>query len=278
MVEALEYGRSPSFTSVSSFLPASNFEELFHGEFSEFKEAQPIIDTIAPACPTILRIFPNTNDKRMTLVWYFPINSGVASIQNDTKEFEIYLVDLSKTVESEKFLLITKTTIPIFVYNVPDEKFVESLTNGLNFCLKAVDFHGLKSDYSSIVNAKLNKDLSCKFKEKNSIVIKRNCGEETAKLIELRKKMTISSDSLEIFPGSFVGILDAFKNKNVTLNLKLKDLNTGYEFIKTISLQHNTIVIGATAPGVVGSLGVTHDVREEITRETRRTGDFRPRI
>lgn len=254
----------PSFSlkpmPVSPTFSGGNFEELFHSEFSEFVEASPIIDTIAPNCPTNLRARPNTNKKQILFTWYYPINnSSDDSTQDDIKEFELLMYDR----ESTDFTLITKTVVPRYVYDVPDSLLNVAFSDGLSFSVRAIDYHDLVSKTSKILKVKLNKDYGCKNEEILPEYLSLECGsiEERNKI--LTNKMLVYSDFVTFAPATFVSIKEPFKNKSNILLVTIRDLNTGKKFELELTIVHNKIIkfkpiytpVSIITPSVASSIG-----------------------
>lgn len=226
--------------SIPSFEPevqprifGGNFEELFHGEFSEFVEAQPIIDTIAPSCPTNLSCTVNTKNRTMFFSWYWPTTySSDGSIQNDIKEFEFF------RLENGEHFLLTKIRIPKYSFYVNDALIEKSKNEGLMFAVRAIDYHDLTSEYSKIILVKLNKDFGCKEKEISPIFISNECGKAFNKKYVLNKKIIINKDQIKLLIGSHIAIKEPFISRNNTLLLTIKDLNTGKIFEISLTVEN----------------------------------------
>ncbi len=228
--------------SVSSFEPEAppeifggNFEELFHSEFSEFVEAQLVIDTIAPGCPTNLSCTVNTKNRTMFFTWYWPSTySSDNSIQDDIKEFEFF------RLENDEQFLITKTRIPKLHFYVDDSLLEKSKNEGLMFAVRAIDYHNLTSEYSKTILVKLNKDYGCKQKEIDPAFVSNECGKALNKKYILNKKIIVNKDRIKLLVGSHIAIKEPFINKNNTLLLTIKDLNTGKIFRINLTIEHTT--------------------------------------
>ena len=233
----------PSFTfkpiPVSPTFSGGNFEELFHSEFSEFIEASPIIDTIAPNCPTNLKARANTNKKQILFTWCYPINnSSDDSTQDDIKEFELLMYDR----ETTEFTLVAKTVVPMYLYNVPESLLSSAFNDGLSFSVRAIDYHDLVSKTSKILNVKLNKDYGCKNKEILPEYLSLECGSIEDRNKILVHNMIIKSDYITFAPATFVSIKEPFKNKSNVLLITIRDLNTGKKFELELTIVHNKII------------------------------------
>jgi hypothetical protein len=253
----------PSFESEAA--PAifgGNFEELFHSEFTEFVEAMPIMDVVAPGCPTNLSCIVNTLNRTMFFTWYWPSTySSDGSIQNDVKEFEFF------RFKDGEFSLITKTRIPKYNFYVTDDLLQESKDEGLAFAVRAVDFHDLVSKTSKTILVKLNKNYGCKEREIDPVFISGECGNQLNKKYSLNNKIILNKDQINLFVGTHIGIKEPFKNRDNTLLLTIKDLNTGKIFTINLTIQHNKLTVHDVVYGVANK---TSDILSSIRRGTGR--------
>jgi len=244
---------------ISTAFSGGNFEELFHGEYSEFFEAEPIIDTIAPNCPTNLKVVVNSTKKTFLFTWYWPIsnNSPDKSIQNDVKEFEFFMVSKDGLVS------VGKTPIPRYFYKVLDNKIQWAQEEGIKFCVKAIDYHNLVSESSQIVRVFLNKDYGCKKLEISPIYESYQCGETSlTKKFILRKHAQFMKDTFIFSPGSSMAIKEPFKNNTNVLIITVKDLNTGYTTDFEVDVTHQSIRMITTVFGpTTTSSGIADSIR-----------------
>jgi hypothetical protein len=256
----------PAFEPViTSGLTGGNFQELFHGEFSEFIEAVPIMDTTAPNCPSNLTCLINTTRKEFFFTWYWPVtNSSDGSIQNDIKEFEVLMYD-----DNDLSLVIAKTAIPSFKYIVPDNLLQKSFDGGLKFSVRAIDYHDLVSETSKVILVKLNKDFGCRKKEIDAIYISNECGKsKSAKKYELNNKLVINSDTISFNVGAYIGLKEPFKDKTNYLIINILDLNTGKTYTVDLEVSHNKVMRIETVYGIVPK---TSDILSSIRRTTPST-------
>lgn len=249
---------SETSSTVFTTFTGGNFAELFHGEFSSDTEARPILDEIAPNCPTNLTAHINTSEKKIMLMWYFPSSITTdGSYQNDIREFYVFML------KEGFYQKIASTKIPRFVYSVPDEQLTEAFDSGINFYLKAVDYHDLESNESQVIKVFLNKDFSCKGKEKTPVYLTNKCGLiDDSKKLELKKKMIFKGKNTFTFNiGTHVGLKEPFKNKSNALFLKIKDLVTGQINTFEIIVDHRNVISSIRTFGTVPK---TSDIIEEI--------------
>lgn len=232
------------FESVPSFVPevvdklsGGNFEELFHSEYTEFVEAQPIIDTISPSCPTNLTCVVNTAKRKMFFTWYWPITySADKSVQNDIKEFEFL------RFKDDQFIVVERVKVPRYEFFVSDDLLQESFDSGLMFAVRAIDFHDLFSDISKIILVKLNKNYSCKNQEIKPVYVSKNCGIDQSKKYILNNKIIIEDkEQINFSIGAHIGIKEPFINKKNTLIIKIKELNSDETFYINLNIQHSKI-------------------------------------
>jgi hypothetical protein len=235
-----------------------NFEEFFHSEYSNFFESLPIVDVIAPNCPTNLKVVVNSNKKTFLFTWYYPTsaNSPDKSIQNDIKEFEFYSVN-----DDNSLAVMGRMPIPRLLYTVGVDQIEKAQGKGLRFCVKAIDYHGLMSESSQIIRVFLNKDYGCKKEESNPTYESRNCGGSDTKFYMLKKYATFNKDIFTFSPGSSVAIKEPFKNNTNVVIVTVKDLNTGNIVEFEIDVIHQTIIKSKT---VYGPATITSDIVDSI--------------
>lgn len=230
-----------------------NFAELFHGEFSDTIQSIPIIDTIAPPCPKNLRIVVNTQKNRMLLMWYYPIHAGIPTIQNDIKQFDIYMV--KKNGFEFEYSKIHSTPYPLYVYQPDSEESINSMYDGLMFCIKAIDYHNLESPYSEIVFASLNEDYNCTHQELSTKVVARNCLDSRDNKRKLYNKMLVSGE-IKLTCGNFIGFLDSYTSGQFVFDMIITDLQTGIKYQKSLIVEHKSI--NDSGPRIGGGLsGIT---------------------
>ncbi len=249
----------PEFTSAPVVrFSGGNFEEFFHSEYSDFFESLPIVDVIAPNCPTNLKVIINSTKKTFLFSWYYPIsaNSPDKSIQNDIKEFEFYSVN-----DDNSLSIVGRMPIPRLLYVVGADQIEKAQDVGLRFCVKAIDYHDLVSESSQIIRVFLNKDYGCKKEELNPIYESRNCGGSNAKFYILKKYATFNKDIFTFSPGSSIAIKEPFKNSTNVVIVTIKDLNTGNVVEFEMDIIHQTLIRNRT---MYGPVTTTSDIADSI--------------